>query len=860
MTHISKTNDHQHELQRLADEQAALRRVATLVSSDPAPSDVFAAVVQEAGQLLRVPLISMVRYEPNQTATVIAALHEEPFPIGTNWELDGPSVMASVLETGRSVRVDDYRDVPGSVAERAWAAGIRSALGVPIVVDGRTWGAMVAVGPGARRLPSDTEARLSNFTELVAASISNTQARDDLRLLAEEQAALRRVATMIAREATAPEVFATVAQEVAQTLDVPLTAVVRYEDDGTATQVGAWGSQNPFPVGTTWTLDDQSVSGLVSRTGRPARVGYADVEGEIAGTLARSAGISTAAGVPITVEGRLWGVMMALSTEERPLPPDTETRLASFTELVGTSIANADARAELRRLADEQSALRRVATLVARGTDSRDVFDAVCAETGRLIGASSVNLAQFTSDGANLTVAGWSLRETHVPPGTRLPLAADTINGRIRDTGKPARFDSYEGASGELARLIQGRGIRSEVGAPVIVEGQTWGALIAGTDGDDALPARTENRVARFAELIATAVANATARSELIASRARLVSAGDEARRRIERNLHDGTQQRLVALGLDLQTVAGKLPRELAEERAALDRVTREIESVLDDVRELSRGLHPALLSQAGLAASLRALARASPIPVELDVRVDQRPAEPIEVAVYYVISEALTNAAKYSSATKVSVTATTGADRLSAIVHDDGIGGAEASAGSGLVGLIDRTKALGGRFVLESPPGHGTRISVDLPLTAPPTTTPAITATLSGHTKTVEPLLEEAVAAVPDALYVVDPQGRIKFVNPAVLRILGYENESQLLGRPSHDTIHYVRRDGTPFPAAECPLLRPRTTGETVRVDEDWFVRQDGSLVCVAYASAPILLNEGRGAVVSFRELPNIG
>jgi PAS domain S-box-containing protein len=549
------------------------------------------------------------------------------------------------------------------------------------------------------------------------------------------------------------------------------------------------------------------------------------------------------------VDGKPWGVVMALSTAQKPIPAGTEDRLAAFTELVATAIANTQARDELRELVDEQAALRRVATLVARGTDSPAVFSAVCAETGPLIGASSVNLARFTPDGFNLTMAGWSLRDTHLPTGTRLLLGPDTINGVIQRTGVPARVDRYEDVPGELAALIRGRGIRSEVGAPVIVEGQVWGALIAGTDREEALPAGAERRVASFAELIATAVSNATTRSELIASRARIVAAGDEARRRIERNLHDGTQQRLIALGLDLQAVSTEIPDDLVDARTGLERIGADLEAVLEDVRELSRGLHPALLSQAGLGSSLRALTRNFPVPVKLDVAIAERPAESIEIAVYYVVSEALANVAKHAQGSEIAVTVASSSGKIWVTIEDDGIGGAEASAGSGLVGLIDRVEALGGRFALESPPGVGTKISVELPLTTQPVADVKLSQVTDADT------LRAAVAASAEALYVVDPQGRIRFLNPAALRILGYEDERQLLGRPSHDTIHYLRHDGSPFPAAECPLLRPRLNGETVRIEDDWFVRQDGSLVAVSYSSAPVALPDGRGAVVSFRE-----
>jgi PAS domain S-box-containing protein len=541
------------------------------------------------------------------------------------------------------------------------------------------------------------------------------RAERDLRRLAEAQAALRRVATLVAQGAMPGDVFFAVAREVANLLDVSIVEIVRFDSDTTATVVADWG-ELPYPVGTQWTVEEPSVMATILETGGPGRIDdYSTLPGQLA-EMARQAKLRSAVGAPIILEGKVWGAILPAS-RNRVLPEYTEVYLTDFTELLATAISNTQARDDLRRLADEQAALRRVATLVARGTDSPAVFDAVCAETAQLIGASTVNLACFTADGFNLTMAGWSLRDTHVPTGTRLPLGPDTINGAIQRTAAPARVDSYADAKGELAALIRRRGIRSEVGAPVIVGGHLWGALIAGTDGDEPLPAGAERRVASFAELIATAVSNATTRSELITSRARIVAAGDEARRRIERNLHDGTQQRLIALGLDLQSVRAAIPAELVDAHSGLERIGGDLEAILDDVREISRGLHPALLSQAGLGPSLRALARNFPVPVKLDVSISERPSESIEIAVYYVVSEALANVVKHAHASEISIALRTSGSAIRARIEDDGVGGAETSAGSGLVGLIDRVEALGGRFTLDSPPGAGTAISIVLPL-----------------------------------------------------------------------------------------------------------------------------------------------
>lgn len=521
--------------------------------------------------------------------------------------------------------------------------------------------------------------------------------------------------------------------------------------------------------------------------------------------------------------------------------------------------------ARARGLANEQAALRRVATLVAQGASPDKLFSAVADEVAGIIDIPVVTVQRYEADGTftMLAIAG----DANFTVGSRWPIEDEGIAGLILATGRPARKDDNGGMPGPLGAA--GREvIVSTVGVPIVVDGSIWGFMVAVAKPGQPIPTDTEARLARFTELVATAVSNATTRSKLIASRARIVAAGDEARRRIERDLHDGTQQRLVALGLDVQTVRESISPDLQDAQSGLERIGNELEAVLEDVRELSHGLHPGLLSQAGLGPSLRTLARRSPIPVSLDVSVSERPSESTETAVYYVISEALANAVKYARASEVSVVVTTSGGEIRAIIEDDGRGGAEVGAGSGLVGLIDRIEALGGRFALDSPPGHGTRISIEMPLTAKPIggVARAVVGTPTALDDGPPPALElsqsvdaatlYAVLASAEALYVVDPQGRFRFLNRAALRILGYDDERQLLGRPSHDTIHYLRPDGTPFPAAECPVQRPRLSDERVRVDNDWFVRQDGSLVAVAYSSAPVPLQEGRGAVISFRDI----
>jgi PAS domain S-box-containing protein len=546
-------------------------------------------------------------------------------------------------------------------------------------------------------------------------------ARLRLKVVADEQAALRRVATLVAGGAPQAEVFAVVAKEVASCLGVPLISIVRFETDGMASHVGAWGEQNPHPVGTTWRLDEYGAAGIVSRSGRSARVDYAHVPGEIAAKLAHEAGIRSAVAVPIVVSGRLWGVMMALSTATTPQAATTEARLTSFTELVATAIANAEAREQLQQLADEQAALRDVATLVARGAEPRAVFDAVCEVTGRLIGAASVNLARFTADEHNLTISGWSKRATHIPPGTRLPLAGDSINAIVRQTQAPGRIDSYEGMPGPLAARLRELGINSEVGAPVIVDGSVWGALIAGTDHPEPLPPGAEWRLARFAELIGTAVSNATAHSELIASRARIVATSDAARQRVTRDLHDGAQQRFVNTIINLQLAQQKWSLAPQQAKEHLDRALGEAQAGMGELRQIAAGLHPAILTHRGLAAALDALAARLPIPVELDV-TGQRLPEALEASIYFFCSEALTNVVKHAHASSAWVRVTREDDRCTIEVRDDGIGGAQSRQDtSGLIGLHDRIGALGGALQVSSLASAGTTLRAWVPLTGGP-------------------------------------------------------------------------------------------------------------------------------------------
>jgi signal transduction histidine kinase len=288
----------------------------------------------------------------------------------------------------------------------------------------------------------------------------------------------------------------------------------------------------------------------------------------------------------------------------------------------------------------------------------------------------------------------------------------------VLETCRPARLDRYDPEQGPVAR---GLAPRSSVGAPITVAGRLWGVIVVASTGHQILPAGTEDRLADFTELVATAITNADAQAELTASRARVVATADETRRRIERDLHDGAQQRLASLLLQLRAAQAAVPPDLEQPDAELDRVARGLAAALEELRDYARGIHPALLAERGLGPAVKALGRRSTVPVEVELHTDGRLPEQVEVGAYYVISEALTNAAKHANASSVVVDVETSDDVLRVSVRDDGVGGADLARGSGLVGLKDRVAALGGRISLESPPGGGTSLEIELPLVADP-------------------------------------------------------------------------------------------------------------------------------------------
>jgi PAS domain S-box-containing protein len=376
------------------------------------------------------------------------------------------------------------------------------------------------------------------------------------------------------------------------------------------------------------------------------------------------------------------------------------------------------AEAELERLAGEQAALRRVATLVARGVPPEEVFAAVTEEVGQLLPVDQAGMGRYEPDGTVTIVAAWSRTGNSFPPvGSRWTLNGKNLSTIVFETGRPARVDSCADASGALSVADREAGISSAVGTPIIVEGRLWGTMSAGSRLEQPLPADTEARLADFTELLASAIANAESRAALAASRARIVAAADETRRRIERDLHDRAQQRLVSLGLELRAAQAAVPPQLGELERDLSSVADGLASVFDELREIARGIHPAILSEGGLERALRALARRSALPVELDLRAERRLPEHVEVAAYYAVSEALTNAAKHAHASIVNVELDTPDAVLQLAIRDNGIGGADPAQGSGLIGLSDRIEALGGTLKVASSTGSGTTLLIEIPV-----------------------------------------------------------------------------------------------------------------------------------------------
>jgi signal transduction histidine kinase len=689
----------------LAESQAALRRIAAVAAAGSPPQTVFGTVTAEASALLGGALVALARFETDDAAVVLAQTGGH-VAVGVRIPVTGETSIARMRRSGRTERMDGYVGGPGT--EVIEQLGIRAGVSVPVTVDGALWGAL-GVTSRTGPLPAGTEDRLAVFVEILAAAAAGAEVRESARVLAVEQAALLRVAALVAEGAGGAEVFDAVAEEAAGLIDDEATTLVRYEGDRTFLVLAH--RHGPAPVGLRYRVPegDAGTSATMLRTLRPARLDRYDQVADRSYAI-RGYGCGSSVTVPIFVDGRLWGALGTLN-EGRPLPASTEGRLGRFAELVASALANVAARAELERFGTRQAALRRVAELVARGAALGEVFEAVATEASTILDGTSANLFRYDADGFATVVA---VCRSPSPLGARIP----TDPAGVRGTGGPVRFTTLAGTAWADGAL--GAGVTALVAVPVVVEGRIWGGLASTTSGSPP-PADTEDRLTQFADLAAAAIANAENRARLRASRARVVATADETRQRLQRDVHDGAQQRLVqtvlALKLGLAAAArGEDPSDLVRE--ALEHAER----ATVELRDIVHGILPASLTRGGLRAGIDSLVATSVTAVDVDVAAlpsGRLPGE-VEVTAYFVVAEALTNVAKHARATRARITVTGGPDLLVVAVSDDGVGGADPRGGSGLTGLLDRVEALDGDLRLTSARGAGTTLQVTLPLCRP--------------------------------------------------------------------------------------------------------------------------------------------
>jgi signal transduction histidine kinase len=660
----------------LAEEQAALRRVAELVARGVAPNEVFAAVATEASRLLGGEAMTLTRFEGTQEL-VVEAVCRGPARVGTRITFVADTLPDWIRRGDRVVRVDDYTQERD--AELAAQFDLTAAVAAPISVEGEVWGMLTATSD-ANPLPRGTEHRLQQFAELIAAALANSQARAELQALADEQTALRHIAELSAQEAPADAVLQAVAVQASRLAGVEFGMVLRFiGPDGANEIVALDGAPANFTLGLRASGSGDGSVHRVWRTGRAARVDNLDAVSGRWPQMASQFGFSTSAGVPILLhEGELWGALVVAGRTS--MPPAIESHLADFAELASTAISAAQTRAQLRVLADEQAALRRVAELVARGSPLDEVFTAIATEASKLLGDQAATLLRHETDGYATVVAA---RNSPVSVGVRLPSDGDRTS------------------------------VRASATVPILVEGRAWGTLSTTTTGPP-LTVGTEDRLMQFAELAAAAIANAENKANLTASRARVVATADETRRRLQRDLHDGAQQRLVhtllALGIAREAAADGRPAV-----ALIDEAIHHAERANSELRDLVRGILPASLTRGGLRVAVESLVSDMPVPIEVDVTA-ARLAPEIETTAYFIVAEGLTNVIKHACATRAIVAIHTDGTALSIQVRDDGCGGADPAHGTGLTGLLDRVEASNGTFTLTSPPTIGTTVHVRLP------------------------------------------------------------------------------------------------------------------------------------------------
>jgi signal transduction histidine kinase/PAS domain-containing protein len=679
------------------------RRLELDVAERSAELERSEAYLSEAQRLARAGRVAFA--VPTWEVTHSSAEHSRLY--GFDPEREAPSL---------SDFIERIHPEDGSIPSDALERGVREATAVEaeyrVVLPGGEERRLLATGHPV----FDALGRIDEFVATVMDVTERRRAESELERLAGEQAALRRVATLVAREAPQAEVFTAIAEEIGRLLGTEETRMLRYDGDRSAVVVARWGAYDQvFPLGSRIGLDDDSATARVFRTGKPARIDYASASGPVVEQVRAAAVHGVAA--PILVEGRLWGTMMTATDREEPLPPETESRLAQFTGLMATAIANTESHARAERLTEEQAALRRVATLVAQGGSPSAVFDAVAAEMKGVLDADGVTLGRYEPDDEITVLAHRGSDSQTLPSGTLVGHRGENVTSSVRRTERAARMEHDGQNHGPIGRLARDVGVRASVGAPVVVDGRLWGVAIANWRGADSPPADTEERMAHFAELLDTAIANADSLDQLTASRARLVTEADEARRRVVRDLHDGAQQRLVHAVVTLKLAQRALRDNDGDAESLVREALDQAQRGNVELRELAHGILPAVLTRGGLRAGVDAFVSRLDVPVEVDVPAERFPAE-MEANAYFIVAEALTNVVKHAHAEHAEVKVCLKGGVLHVEIRDDGIGGADRG-GHGLVGIGDRANALGGRLEIESPAGGGTLLAATLPLAA---------------------------------------------------------------------------------------------------------------------------------------------
>jgi signal transduction histidine kinase len=533
----------------------------------------------------------------------------------------------------------------------------------------------------------------------------------ELQRLVDEQTALRTIATLVAAGATAVDLIRATTSEIARLFGAQRANALRWEGD-TIGVIGEWDAAGTFTAERrVYAFGGDTIVARVVNSGMAARVeSIDDLQTEFARERWHDLGIHASIGAPIIVDGRVWGAITASRTvPNEPFPIGAEERLGDFAALLAQAIANSAARREVAALAEEQAALRRAATLVAGARPVAEVLDATTRSAGEIFDAEAVYLVRWHGVQDEVVVQGGWVAE----PGTELP----TESRYHPEPGGPTLLVLETGIAQRGNETSRELGQRCVIAAPLIIQANLLGALVALRPNGSPFAPDAEFRLRSFGDLLAQSIANAQAEEELRASRARIVQAADAARRKLERNLHDGAQQRLVSVSLSLRVAVAKLPEGPDDALGILQTASEELTQAIDELRELARGIHPSTLTDRGLGPALEVLAKRAPLPVAVANEIDERLPAPVEAAAYYVVAESLTNVAKYAEASRIDVRLSRSNGFACVEVVDDGMGGADVSSGSGLRGLADRVEALNGRFGVESPPTAGTRVWAEIPL-----------------------------------------------------------------------------------------------------------------------------------------------